>query len=125
MEMTVEDTGPFLRIRLHGHLTSATGASIYDAVLGVAMRATGRVVLDLAHLDGITRAGCRVIFVAAVLLNKKGGRMAACNLSSSVASVLGGSGFDHVMPVCRDEVGAIQRLFPDVRSDESEFRRAA
>ncbi|MEM1131166.1 MAG: STAS domain-containing protein [Pseudomonadota bacterium] len=106
MELSIENAGPYVSVRLYGHLDSRGSGDIYDAVVGLGALGPGHVVLDLEAVTGATRAGCGVIFVAAkMLLVRSGRKLHIYNASPEVADILTKAGFDHLIDVRPRAIG--------------------
>lgn len=110
MDCTIENAGPYMRVYLSGRLTSQTVARVYDSILRLAAAPNGRVMMNLAGLDEVTRAGSRAIFVTARLLHVNRGRLAICGAVPTVRRALAHCGFDHAFCCFPDEEAAFVYL---------------
>jgi anti-anti-sigma factor len=123
LDLSIEDAGSCLRLRLRGRLDCGSAASAHDTI--VASAASGRRVhLDLSGVDAATRAGCRAIFVAAKLLHGRGGRITIIGARPNVRLVLGKAGFDAVIEF-RDGVASPDAAEPAARRPTPGPHRAA
>jgi stage II sporulation protein AA (anti-sigma F factor antagonist) len=110
MDCTIENAGPYMRVYLSGRLTSQTVARVYDSILRLAADPNGRVMMNLAGLEEVTRAGSRAIFVTARLLHVTRGRLAICGARPAVRRALANCGFDHAFCCFPDEEAAFAYL---------------
>lgn len=100
MEITIENAGQFSSVRLYGNLDSQGAGSVYDTIVGFGSTGPGHVVLHLGAVTSATRAGCRVIFVAAKLLQvRTGEKMLICDAPPNVAQLLRNAGFAHCIEI--------------------------
>ncbi len=68
------------------------------------------VLMNLEHLKSVSRAGSGPIFVAAKILQSRGGRMIVCGASEEVAGALSNMGFDSLIEFRADEAAALADL---------------
>ncbi|MEM9708817.1 MAG: hypothetical protein AAF871_08480 [Pseudomonadota bacterium] len=98
MEISIENAGTHVSVRLYGCLDARGAGSIYDAVVGLGSLGPGPVMLDLGQVTSAAQAGTGAIFVAAKMLKTKTGRRHQIrDASQDVAELLAHRGFDHLI----------------------------
>jgi len=98
MEISVENAGPYNSVRLYGRLDSKGAGSIYDAIVELGSLGAGKVVVSVAAVTHVTRAGCSALIVAAKMLHARTGeRLLINDASPEFVSILSGAGFDHLI----------------------------
>lgn len=100
MEISIENAGPYNSVRLYGQLDSKGAGSIYDTIVELGCLGPGKVVVSVAAVTHVTRAGCRALIVAAKMLHARTGEKLLINdASPEMLSILSGAGFDHLILV--------------------------
>lgn len=100
MEISIENAGPYNRVRLYGQLDSKGAGSVYDTIVELGSLGPSKVVVDAAAVTHATRAGCRALIVAAKMHHARTGeKLLIYGASGEMASILGGAGFDHLIEI--------------------------
>lgn len=100
MEINIENAGPYTSVKLKGRLNSVGVGSIYDALIGLGSLGPGKVIVNMAAVTHATRAGSSALIVAAKMLRARTGeKLLICNASHQVASLIEGSGHNHLIEV--------------------------
>jgi len=85
------------KVTLSGHLDSKGAGQIYDELIEFCRSRTESVILNMGGVEGCTRAGSGVIFVAAKLLQQNGARLRIAHAPSAVINVISARGFQHLL----------------------------
>ncbi|MEM1274061.1 MAG: STAS domain-containing protein [Pseudomonadota bacterium] len=100
MEISIENAGPFTRVRLYGRLDGKGMGSIYDTIVGLGSLGPGKLIVNLSDVDQATRAGTRALIIAAKMRHTRiGEKLVIEDASPEIAAVLKGSGVDHFIEV--------------------------
>lgn len=110
MYCTIENAGPYVRVYLRGKMLSRSAAMIYDELVGLALAANKRVLVDLKGVTTSSPAGCRALLVAARLLHIKGGKLAICGAGPVLLETLQACCATHAFRCFDDEAGASDYL---------------
>ena len=85
------------QVTLSGQLDSKGAGLIYHELVEFSRSSPANVSVDMANVEGCTRAGCGIIFVAAKLLQQNGARLQVRNACAAVLETISARGFHHLL----------------------------
>lgn len=101
--------GDIVVISIEGRLDTATSADFDFALEPHTDKAT-RMLVDLAGIQYVSSAGLRVFLMLAKKLQKTGGKLVLCNMSSSVREVFDIAGFSKILHIEEDREAGLKAL---------------
>ncbi len=101
--------GDIVVISIEGRLDTATSADFDFALEPHTDKAT-RMLVDLAGIQYVSSAGLRVFLMLAKKLQKTGGKLVLCNMSSSVREVFDIAGFSKILHIEEDRESGLKAL---------------
>lgn len=101
--------GDIVVISIEGRLDTATSADFDFALEPHTDKAT-RMLVDLAGIQYVSSAGLRVFLMLAKKLQKTGGKLVLCNMSSSVREVFDIAGFSKILHIESDRDDGLKAL---------------
>lgn len=102
--------GPTLIAGLSGRIDGTNARQVQTDLESALGGDDRQLLLDFADLSYISSAGLRVILLVARQLDQKGGQLAVCGLSDSIAEIFKISGFDKIINVHADRPAALADL---------------
>lgn len=96
-------------ISIEGRLDTATSAD-FDFALEAHAEKPSKLLVDLTGIQYVSSAGLRVFLMLAKKLQKSGGRLVLCNMSSSVREVFDIAGFSKILQIEADRDDGIAAL---------------
>ncbi|MBK8068330.1 MAG: STAS domain-containing protein [Rhodanobacteraceae bacterium] len=93
-----------------GRIDSSTSPAVERACDDQIARGSTRLLFDLAHVDYVSSAGLRVFLVAGKKAQRAGGRIALCNLQSTVREILAIAGFDRILTTAASRGEGLAKL---------------
>jgi len=113
MKLSITIFNEIALVRISGTVDSHAAGHLYDGLVKRVREGDRTLIIDLAGVPVMTRAGVRGIIVAARLLQNARGAMRICGANTGVAAFLKGLGFDHLL-VCDPTLQAsLIALCPD------------
>lgn len=101
--------GDVVVVSIEGRLDTATSADFDFALEPHAEEAT-RLLVDLSGIQYVSSAGLRVFLMLAKKLQKTGGKLVLCNMSSSVREVFDIAGFSKILQIEDDQEAGLKAL---------------
>ena len=101
--------GDVIVISLDGRLDTATSAD-FDFALESHAEKPSKLLVDLTGIQYVSSAGLRVFLMLAKKLQKSGGRLVLCNMSSSVREVFDIAGFSKILQIEDDRDAGLAAL---------------
>ena len=99
MNIRTSDEGSTFVVELDGRLNSPASSKLEKQVKIWLSADQKQILFDCELLSYISSAGLRVLLSGAKMVQRKGGTMALCNLSSNVQEVFEVSGFINIFNV--------------------------
>lgn len=107
MDISTRTEGGVTIVAIAGSLDSNTAPQAQQALDALAGGGARKVAVDCTALDYISSAGLRVLLGTAKKLGAAGGGIRMFGLNDTVREVFDISGFSTILPVARDEAGAL------------------
>jgi len=110
MEITEEQRGEILILRIIGKLDSSTSKDLEEKILSLIASSQGKLVIDLSQLDYVSSAGLRIFLLAAKRMDNAKGKMILCSLKDAVKQVFDIAGFSSLLTLAGSTEEAIKGL---------------
>jgi stage II sporulation protein AA (anti-sigma F factor antagonist) len=110
MQITIEEKGAALLIKLEGHMGHASVgelARLFDEWLA---KARQNYVLDMSQLSYISSAGLRCLMEAGKKIAGMNGKLFLCAIQPEVKQVFDVSGFTSLFVICDNAQGALKKI---------------
>lgn len=101
--------GDVVILGLVGRLDTATAADL-DFAADPHVDGPTRLLLDLAGIQYVSSAGLRIVLMIAKKLQKSGGRLVLCCMTSAVREVFDLAGFSKILTIEPDRAAGLARL---------------
>ena len=113
IEIDIRQVGPVTVIRPSGRLDSGR-VDIFDTAFNAEID-EGRhyVVIDCVHTEFIASSGLRVLLLARKRIDRRGGRMALCNMKPHIQGLFATAGFDRMFDTEATVDEAVARAMPE------------
>jgi anti-sigma B factor antagonist len=112
MNISSREVGNAILVMVEGHLDTNTSPDAQNYLDRLVESGTQKILISFEKTNYISSAGLRVVLATAKLLNKSGGDLRLCNLSSTVRDVFEISGFTTILNVFDSEKEAIDSFEP-------------
>ena len=100
-------------VSVSGRVDQTACGPLYDTLFDAIGKGSGKLIIDLAGVDLLTRAASRSLVVAAKLLQPPHGAMRICGARSGVAAMLDGLGHDYLIKRDLDLIASLAALLPE------------
>lgn len=100
LTVDVTQSGEITEILLAGELESLASPRLDQQLAGLMDLGNRRFLIRFARLTLITSAGLRVFLSLAKKIQKLGGKLVLCEMSTNVRSVFDTVGFTNIMTIC-------------------------
>jgi anti-anti-sigma factor len=107
MDISQEQDGDVVVVRLSGRLDSSAASSAETQLSAAVTGSPPRVAIDMSNLAYVSSAGLRVLLVLAKKVQQQKGKVALGGLSANVREVFTVSGFDTIFPIEPDTAAAV------------------
>jgi anti-anti-sigma factor len=107
MEISQEQDGDVVIVRLSGRLDSSAAPGAEERLSAALTGTPPRVAIDMGQLVYISSAGLRVLLVLAKKVQQEKGKVALGGLAANVREVFTVSGFDTIFPIETDAAAAV------------------
>lgn len=107
LEMSNRSVEDVTVIQLEGKMNTATSSDADVHLSQLIANGSNKLLLNMGGVDYISSSGLRVILANGKKVNTSGGKLAFCNLNSSVGEVFRISGFNSIFPVFDTEQDAL------------------
>lgn len=97
MELSFTPVDDILVVSISGAIDRHASGPLYDALVGRVRSGWTKMIVDLSDVDLLARSSVRGLVVAARLLMGAGGELRICGANNSIAALLRGLGFNHLM----------------------------
>lgn len=110
MQITVEEKGSALLVKLTGHMGYASVGDLsrfFDEWLG---KGKCNIIVDMEQLQYISSSGLRCLFDAVTKINNLKGKLLLCGMQQEVRQVFDVSGFTSLFSICETVQGALKQI---------------
>ena len=110
MQITVEEKGSTLVIKLAGHLGHASVAELGHVIDEWLGKNRQNFIVDMEKLQYISSAGLRCLLEAGSKIDKLKGKMLLCALQPEVKQIFDVSGFTSLFAICATVPKALKQI---------------
>lgn len=97
MELSIAMVDDIAVVGIAGVVDGRAGGEILDALTGVLLDGTSRLIVDMSGVTQLSRAAIRGLVVAAKMAAHRKGRMRICGATGQTATVLRGVGHGYLL----------------------------
>jgi len=108
MNISSREVGDAIVVMVEGNLDTNTSPDAQNYLDQLVDSGSRKILISFESTNYVSSAGLRVVLATAKLLNKNGGDLRLCNLSSTVRDVFEISGFTTILNVFDSEKEAIE-----------------
>jgi anti-sigma B factor antagonist len=109
LKVSESTEGDIVVISIDGRLDTATSAD-FDFALEPHTEKDTRLLVDLSDIQYVSSAGLRVFLMLAKKLQKSGGKLVLCNMSTGVREVFDIAGFSKILHIEEDREAGLKAL---------------
>ncbi|HEV8051800.1 MAG TPA: STAS domain-containing protein [Parachlamydiaceae bacterium] len=105
-----EKKGNVLILRIKGRLDAVSSPLVEKKVFEAIHEGQSNLLLDMSRVGYLSSAGMRMLLSITKKLRTMSGKLAVCNVTTSVVDILKMSGFDHALHLFKTEEEALKHF---------------
>lgn len=108
--LNIEQKGSVLILRFKGRLDAVSSPMVERKIFETINEGRSNLILDMSHVEYLSSAGMRMLLSTTKKLRTMSGKLALCNVTTSVIDILKMSGFDHALLLFKTEEEALKHF---------------
>ena len=109
-DFKLEQKGNVLILRINGRLDAVSSPLAEKKVFEAITEGRSNLIMDMSHVGYLSSAGMRMLLSTTKKLRTMSGKLAVCNVTTSVVDILKMSGFDHALHLFKTEEEALKHF---------------
>lgn len=109
-DFNLEQKGNVMILRINGRLDAVSSPLVEKRVFEAVSEGSSNLVMDMSHVGYLSSAGMRMLLSTTKKLRAMSGKLAVCNVTTSVVDILKMSGFDHTLHIFKTEEEALKHF---------------